>query len=47
MTTVITITADGGEVFIDVSCAEGEDVSVIEAIGLLEVGKALLIEQAP
>lgn len=47
MTTVVTITAEAGEVFIDVSCAEGEDVSVVEAIGLLEVGKALLVEQAP
>lgn len=42
----MTIIVEDGETFIDVSCDPNRDVSVIEAVGILEVGKALLVEQA-
>lgn len=43
---IVTIIVEEGETFIDVSCAPERDVSVVEAIGICEVGKALLLEQA-
>ena len=43
---VVTIIVEDGETFIDVSCSEGSDVTVVEAVGICEVGKALLLEQA-
>lgn len=46
MTTVVTVTESNGEVFIDVTTDQDRDVSVVEAVGLLEVGKALVLEQA-
>ena len=43
---IVTVTTDdNGQVFYDVAC-EGREVSVVEAVGLLEVGKALMLEQA-
>ena len=44
--TITIVHDDDGEVFIDVSCPAGENVSVVEALGILEVGRALLVEQA-
>ena len=46
MTTVITITEHEGLVSIDVACEPERDVSVVEALGIVEVGKVLLVEQA-
>ena len=46
VSTTVSITRDGEQVFIDVTCSEGDDVSMVEAIGIVELGKALLLEQA-
>lgn len=46
MATTVTITHSNEGVFIDATCDQGDDVSVIEALGICELGKALLIEQA-
>lgn len=47
MRVVISITqaptADADEVFVDVSCDEGNDVSRSEAIGILERAKDVLL----
>lgn len=47
MTTRITITEDDGNVFIDVSGFDDRDVSMIEALGIIEAGKAVLLGQMP
>lgn len=48
--TVITIThvtADGEDtVFVDAVCQDGGDVTVTEALGMIEYAKTILIEQA-
>ena len=46
MTTRVTITEDDGNVFIDVSGFDDRDVSMIEALGIIEAGKAVLLGQA-
>lgn len=46
MTTTVTITEDNGDVYFDVTTDEDRDVSVTEAVGIIELGKALVIEQA-
>lgn len=39
----ITITADDGSVFVDATCDEGEDLSLAEALGMIELAKDALI----
>lgn len=39
----LTITLDDGNVYVDVQCDQGDDLSVVEAIGLLEMAKAILL----
>lgn len=46
MTTVVTITESDGNVFLDVTTDQDRDVSVIEALGIIALGKAIVIEQA-
>lgn len=46
MTVRITITEDDGNVFIDVAGDDG-DVSVFEAVGIIEAGKLLVLGQVP
>lgn len=43
MSTVITITESNGDVFIEVT---GENASIIDVLGILEVAKVLAVEQA-
>lgn len=42
MTTRITVTESNGDVFLEV---EGEDRSIVEVLGILEVAKVLAVEQ--
>lgn len=46
MTTTVTVTEVDGLVSVNVECEQDRDVTVVEALGILEVGKALLLEQA-
>lgn len=47
---VITIThstdADNDSVFVDATREDGGDVAITEALGMIELAKAILIEQA-
>lgn len=47
---VITIThvTDSAQdsVFVDATCEDGSDVSLTEALGMIELAKSVLIEQA-
>lgn len=42
MTTVVTITESDGNVFLEI---DGEDRSIVEVLGILEVAKVLAVEQ--
>lgn len=48
--TVITIThgsdGDNDSVFVDATREDGEDVAITEVLGMIELAKAILIEQA-
>lgn len=49
MAEVATLTVtldDDGNVFVDVACDDGDDLPLVEAIGLLEMGKAILLAPA-
>lgn len=46
MATTVTITSTDQGVFVDATCDGDQDVSITEALGMCELGKALLIEQA-
>lgn len=47
MTTIVTVTEVDGLVSVNVECEQDRDVTVVEALGILEVGKVLLLgEQA-
>lgn len=39
----LTITLDDGNVYVDVQCDQGDDMPLVEAIGLLEMAKAILL----
>lgn len=46
-TAVVTITqTDEGDLFVDATCADDSDVTLTEALGMMELAKAILIEQA-
>lgn len=47
VTVRITITEDDGNVFIDVAGDDDRDVSVFEAVGIIEAGKLLVLGQVP
>ena len=39
----LTVTLDDGNVYVDVQCDHEDDLSVVVAIGLLEMAKAILL----
>lgn len=47
-TVTITLSTNDGnpQVFVDATCAEGEDLSIVEALGMLRMAEAILLEQA-
>lgn len=44
VTIVRTYDEDTDDVWIDVTCEEDRDADVVEALGIIELGKHLLIE---
>lgn len=49
MAEVATLTVtldDDGNVFVDVACTDGDDLPLVEAIGLLEMAKSILLAPA-
>lgn len=48
--TVITIThvmdAEQDSVFVDATCEDGSDVPLTEVLGMIELAKSVLLEQA-
>lgn len=45
-TTIVTVTEVDGLVSVNVECEQERDVTMVEALGILECGKAVLLEQA-
>ena len=39
----LTVTLDDGQVFVDMSCGEDDEMPLLEAIGMLEMAKAILL----
>lgn len=39
----LTVTLDDGNVYVDVQCGYDDDLPLVEAIGLLEMAKAILL----
>lgn len=45
--TVTLSTNDGSpQVFVDATCAEGDNLSVVEALGMLRMAESILLEQS-